>query len=166
VVQKDNALREANQARDTAQSELAKKTADENQRAAIERASIIVKDSGKTPQQILDEGAAADRDIQRLARQGYDANRIQREGENALRDRDRGGRFDQGAIDRLEELKNDTTARDRLAAYVQSLGDQGQFLINIINAGQRGIISLQTEKDRLQQQNEQILRWMAQRPPT
>ncbi|HEV2694225.1 MAG TPA: hypothetical protein VG347_15130 [Verrucomicrobiae bacterium] len=130
--------------------------------AAIETFQAILKDSGKTPEQIIAEGATAQDDIKRLLGQGYTPQKIQQDGEKATQDHEAGRNFDQNALDRLTRYSNDRTMTDRLNALLQSMGDNQNLMTNIMDKHAQGQINLQNEIDRLYQQAETILRWQKQ----
>jgi hypothetical protein len=112
----------------------------------------LLKDLGLTPDQVIQNAATATDDISRLHQQGYSDTRILGEGDKAKADKAAGRQFDQGAIDRLAEFKNDQRWIYWLNTLLETIHGNQSGMIDLIKQHQQRQISLAQEVAGLQQQ--------------
>jgi hypothetical protein len=113
---------------------------------AVKSAVDLLK--GKDENQVAASGAAAMEDLNRLRLQGFDANRIKADYQQAIQDKQTPGAFsgyDQAAIARFNQMIGDQQAIAQFGELLTTMGNWGEAMKNIINTHFRRMTSLERE---------------------
>lgn len=129
----EQAIRLLNQSLIDAKTALPGKLREENSKFASESAIAMLQRNNLTPNAVLTQGTAAADEIRGLARNGYTADKIKREGELAQNSKAGKQPFDQGALDRLAALNRDQAAVSHLNILLNSMGTNQSAMIAILN---------------------------------
>jgi hypothetical protein len=134
--------------------------ATENSRFNMDVLERVLKDTGLSPADILNQGAASMDDMRQLLNStGYDTRTaagqrmavgtIKTQGEQAEHNQAAGLPFDQGAIARLEEYQRDQQSMVRFNELLAALGDNGKIFVKIINEHSNQFTSLSQEQKKM-----------------
>lgn len=102
-------------------------------------ASKIVADGD--PRSIIEAGGAAENDLTKLARMGYTQQRITADYNQEERNRQTGGAYDQGAIDRFQRFAQDREATAKLDTLFETISGGQKAMIDIIGLHHRQFTS-------------------------